>query len=97
MVSSFSIVVLFKFDTTVEKFLSVDVSEATDAVDNTCWLFFDFENISVENELWGLVFTGGTVVVVDSEGGPLVDNVSGPNFVVSFVKFEEPVVLNKDG
>lgn len=65
VVSSCSIVVLFEFDAMNEKFSPVDVSEATDADDDTCWLFSDFENISVENELWGLVFTGGLVVAVD--------------------------------
>lgn len=51
MVSSCSIVVLLESDATNENFSPVDVSEATDEVDVTCWLFSDFENISVEKEL----------------------------------------------
>lgn len=96
MVSSCSIVVLLESDATNENFSPVDVSEATDEVNVTCWLFSDFENISVEKELGGLVLIGGSVEAVDSEGGPLVDTVSGPNLVVSLVEFEKPVVLVKD-
>lgn len=92
-----SIVVLVEFDGTVEIFLPVDNTEATDAVDDICWLFSDFGNISVENEVWGLVLTGGSVEAVDSEGGPFVDTVCGPNFVVSLGEFEKLAVLAKDG
>lgn len=42
------------------------------------------------------MLTGGSVEAVDSEGGPLVDTVSGPNLVVSLVEFEKPDVLAKD-
>lgn len=97
VVSSCSIVVLVEFDGTVENFLPVDNTEATDAVDDICWLFSDFGNISVENEVWGLVLTGGSVDAVDSEGGPFVDTVCGPNFVVSLGEFEKLAVLAKDG
>lgn len=96
MVFSCLIVVLLEFDVINENFLLVDISEVMDEVDVICWLFFDFENILVEKEFWGLVLIGGLVEVVDFEGGLLVDIVSGLNLVVFLVEFEKLVVLVKD-
>lgn len=96
MVFSCLIVVLLEFDVMNEKILFVDVSEVMDEVDVICWLFFDFENILVEKEFWGLVLIGGLVEVVDFEGGLLVDIVSGLNLVVFLVEFEKLDVLVKD-
>lgn len=96
MVFSCLIVVLLEFDVINENFLFVDVSEVMDEVDVNCWLFFDFENILMEKEFWGLVLICGLVEVIDFEGGLLVDIVSGLNLVVFLVEFEKLVVLVKD-
>lgn len=97
VVFSCLIVVLVEFDGIFEIFLFVDNIEVMNVVDDICWLFFDFGNILVENEVWGLVLIGGLVEVVDFEGGLFVDIVCGLNFVVFLGEFEKLVVLVKDG